>query len=114
MQVDPIKPKLKPLGTERLKPNCDILLSTSAFKINLRRYTADMTAETAAKHAQKVRDIARALAVSNAAAADATAAQTASGGDGPHPTDDAIAHGTARVDAVSEAGAYPRSCFRST
>ena len=37
-QVHPIKPKLKPPGTKRLKLNCDILLSTSAFKFNLRRY----------------------------------------------------------------------------
>ena len=39
MQVDPIKPKLKPPGTKRLKLKCDILLSTSAVKFNLRRYT---------------------------------------------------------------------------
>ena len=38
VQVAPIKPKLKPPGTERLRLNIDILLSTSAFKINLRRY----------------------------------------------------------------------------
>jgi hypothetical protein len=38
VQVDPIKPKLKPPGTKRLKLNCDILLSTSALKFNLRRY----------------------------------------------------------------------------
>ena len=38
MQVDPIKPKLKPPGTKRLKLNCDIVLSTPAFKFNLRRY----------------------------------------------------------------------------
>jgi hypothetical protein len=39
VQVDPIKPKLKPLATKRLKVKCDILLSTTAFKFNLRRYT---------------------------------------------------------------------------
>jgi hypothetical protein len=39
VQVDPIKPKLKPPGTKRLKLECDVLLSTSAFKFNLRRYT---------------------------------------------------------------------------
>ena len=39
MQVDPIKPKLKPPGTERFNLKCDILLSTSAFKFNLRCYT---------------------------------------------------------------------------
>jgi len=38
VQVDPTKPQLKPPGTKRLKQNCDILLSTSAFKSNLRRY----------------------------------------------------------------------------
>jgi len=36
--VDSIKPKLKPPGTKRLKLKCDIPLSTSAFKFNLRRY----------------------------------------------------------------------------
>jgi len=30
--------KLKPPETKRLKLNCDVLLSTSAFKFNLRRY----------------------------------------------------------------------------
>ena len=39
VQVDLIKLKLKPPGTKRLKLNCDILLSTSAFKLNLRRYS---------------------------------------------------------------------------
>ena len=38
MQVDPIKPKLKPPGIKHLKVRCDILLSKSAFKFNLRRY----------------------------------------------------------------------------
>ena len=38
MQVVPIKPKLKPPGTKRLKLECDILLSTSAFKFNFRRF----------------------------------------------------------------------------
>jgi hypothetical protein len=46
-----MKSKLKPPGTERLKVKCDVLLSTSAFKCNLRRYvmvrslTLDNTAE---------------------------------------------------------------------
>ena len=39
MQVDPIKPKLKPPGTQRLKLKCVRLLSTFAFKLNLRRYS---------------------------------------------------------------------------
>jgi hypothetical protein len=43
VQVDPMKPKLKPLGTKCLKVNCDILLPTSAFKYNLRRYTQEKT-----------------------------------------------------------------------
>jgi len=33
-----MNPKLRPSGTKRLKLKCDILLSTSAFKFNLRRY----------------------------------------------------------------------------
>ena len=39
VQVDPMKPKLKPPGTTRLKLKCDELLPNSAFKFNLRRYT---------------------------------------------------------------------------
>ena len=35
-----MKPKLKPPGTKRLKLKCDILLSTSAFEFNLRRYSS--------------------------------------------------------------------------
>ena len=31
-----MKPKLKPPGTKRLKLDCDMLLSTAAFKFNLR------------------------------------------------------------------------------
>ena len=38
MQLDPMKPKFEPPGTKRLKLKCDELLSTSAFKFNLRRY----------------------------------------------------------------------------
>ena len=40
VQVDPTKTKLKPPGTNRLKLKCDILLSDSALKFNLRRYTS--------------------------------------------------------------------------
>jgi len=39
VQVDPMKPVLKSPGTKHLKPTCYILLSTFAFKFNLRRYT---------------------------------------------------------------------------
>jgi len=38
VQVDPIKPTLKPPRTKRLKLNHDVLLSTFAFKFILRRY----------------------------------------------------------------------------
>jgi len=36
-----MKPTLKPPGTKRLKPKCDTLLSTSAFKFKLRRYAME-------------------------------------------------------------------------
>jgi len=39
VQVDPIKPTLKPPGTKRLRLKYDEPLSNFAFKINLRRYT---------------------------------------------------------------------------
>jgi hypothetical protein len=39
VQVDPIKPTLKPPGTKRLKLNYDQVLSNSAFEFILRRYT---------------------------------------------------------------------------
>ena len=38
VQVDPIKPKLTLPGTWRFRLNYDVLLSTSAFKFDLRRY----------------------------------------------------------------------------
>jgi hypothetical protein len=38
VQVDLIKPTLKAPGTERLKLECDELLSKCAFNFNLRRY----------------------------------------------------------------------------
>jgi hypothetical protein len=48
VQLEPMKPKLKPPGTKRLKPNFDVLLSTSAFKFNLRRYTTGMARSVSA------------------------------------------------------------------
>jgi len=39
VQVDPIKPTLKAPGTRRLRLNYDELLSSFAFKFNLRRYS---------------------------------------------------------------------------
>ena len=51
MQADPIKPTLKPTGTKRLKVKCDILLSTSALKIDLRRYNeAHATGDAGIEH----------------------------------------------------------------
>jgi hypothetical protein len=41
VQIDPMKPKLKPPGTKRLKLEYDGLLSNFGFKFNLRRYTVD-------------------------------------------------------------------------
>jgi len=39
VQVDPIKPTLKALGTRRFKPISDEPLSNLALDFNLRRYT---------------------------------------------------------------------------
>jgi hypothetical protein len=39
VQVDPIKPTLKPSGPKHFKLKCDEPLSDFAFKCNLRRYT---------------------------------------------------------------------------
>jgi len=39
VQVDPMTPMLKGHGAKRLKLKCDNLLSSVAFKFNLRRYT---------------------------------------------------------------------------
>jgi hypothetical protein len=44
VQVDPIEPTLKPPGTKHLKLKCDILLSTFAFKFNVRRYDMELIA----------------------------------------------------------------------
>ena len=55
MRADPIKIKLKPPGTKRLKLNCDEPLSSVAFNFNLRRYNEgqvhfdDVTVTEAAK-----------------------------------------------------------------
>jgi hypothetical protein len=40
VQVDPIKLTLKPFGTKRLELKCDELVSSFAFKFNLRRCSA--------------------------------------------------------------------------
>ena len=46
MQLDPMKPKLKPPGIKLLKLESDKPLSNLAFKFNLRRYTAVAGAAT--------------------------------------------------------------------
>jgi len=43
VQVDPMKPNLKSPGNKHLILQCDRLLSTFAFKFDLRRYTLDST-----------------------------------------------------------------------
>ena len=44
MQVDPIKPTLKPPGTRRLKVHDDEPPSNVSFTTNLRRYTEEAAA----------------------------------------------------------------------
>ena len=41
VQADPIKPTSKAPVTKRLKPECDEVLSSLAFKLNLRRYIVE-------------------------------------------------------------------------
>ena len=43
VQVNLMKPTLKPPGTKRLKPKYDEPLSNFAFKFNLRRYITERT-----------------------------------------------------------------------
>jgi len=47
-----MKPKWTPPGPKRLKLKCDILLSTSAFKFNLRLYIKELE-DGAARDLQK-------------------------------------------------------------
>jgi hypothetical protein len=44
VQVDPIKPTLKPPGTERLTLKCDTVLSSFAFNFSLRRFSEEALA----------------------------------------------------------------------
>ena len=57
MQVDPIKPMLTPLGIQHLKPKCDILLSTFAFKCNLRRYIEEKAAAAEGNTEDKAEEV---------------------------------------------------------
>jgi len=84
-----MKPKLKPPGTRRLKLKCDVLLSTSAFKFNLRRYTKADVCDSSSSFLQG----------------------GASKGAGEYPFDDT---GRGEGEVSSEAGAYTRSLFSST
>ena len=56
MQVDPIKPTLKPPGTQRLKLKYDEVLSNFAFKFNLRRYNEER-AEACTREADEKRQL---------------------------------------------------------
>ena len=47
MQVEPVKPKLKPPGAKRLKLKCDVLRLCSAFGFSLRRYTKEGVVDAA-------------------------------------------------------------------
>jgi hypothetical protein len=68
-----MKPKSEPPGTKRLKLRCDILLSTSAFKFSLRRYSTEFkSGEARTKEAV-------AAAVDSAVAEEAAARATAMG-----------------------------------
>jgi hypothetical protein len=49
-----MEPTLKPPGTKRLKLKCDVLLSTFAFKSNLRRYTEE---DAVAEEEARVKDL---------------------------------------------------------
>jgi hypothetical protein len=89
VQVDPVKSKMKPPGTKRLKLNCDILLSTFAFQVSLRRYT---TAAAAAHGGHGAR-----------------AVSTGQPGAGPYLPNSVAMHSVA-----VQAGAYTRPLFRST
>ena len=52
-----MKPKLKPPGTERLRLKCDILLSSSAFKSDLRRYISAVVNLRSPKTADVIRAV---------------------------------------------------------
>ena len=110
MQVDPFKLKLKPPGTKRLKLNCDILLSTFAFKFILRRYTE---AYVAAIRVQSR------VPASDTSSMDSAAAPTAYTGsaatDAYSPSAAAAAAADPRMSAAwLPAGAHTRPLFSST
>jgi len=96
VQVDSFTPTLNSPGTtERLKLKCDKLLSTSAFKLNLRRYTTVAEAEVEAG-VGLVDTFPRAGAAGAAAAAAAAAAGTMAAA-GQAVTSHRAAAGTGRI-----------------
>jgi hypothetical protein len=110
-----MKPKFKPPGTKRLKLEYDGLLSSFAFKFNLRRYTmAELRGRMEAAERDAADSRAQVMRVEGAAAAAAAGARESfeqvqqrvgaeQGGD------------ARRLDALSsEAGAYTRSRQSST
>jgi len=106
VQLDPMKPKSKLPGAKRLKLKCDIMLSTGAFKYNLRRHNEG------AQHVVGPRDPAALAALLGAAGAEAVAALEAKVAVTP---DNLWRRAPAPGGAgTSEAGAYTRSLFGST
>ena len=89
MQVDLVKPMLKPSVTKHLRLKCDVQLSTFAFRFNLRRYTEGMAVDRA-------REAAASLAFPIAAANSAAKAAADIRGE------------------AEEAGAYTRPLLSST
>jgi len=69
VQGDPIKHKLKPRNTKRLKLKCDWLLSSSASKFNLRR--CNVVGGLPRRYEQTVRAGAELSTVTRSAGADA-------------------------------------------
>jgi len=59
VQVDPIKPTLNAPGPKPLKLKCDKLLSTCAFKSNLRRFNLELKRLKAAERLEAEKERAR-------------------------------------------------------
>jgi len=94
-----MKSKLKPPGTGRLKANCDIVVSPSAFKFNLRRYIMGSTRGQGRNARVAVAEVV--AAVVGWAGAAGAAGGAAEGAE-------------AAVTAAAAAGAYTRLLFSST
>jgi len=79
VQVDPVKPKLKPPRDKRLKLKCDILLSNFPFKFNLRRYNLGLANMEFLKLATAVIGSFRSLRVSEGHKSEKQPASVAAG-----------------------------------